>query len=162
MDICQSEQCQINLSAPTPQISSAGTKRYLPSTFQAAVDHMLRFRYIAVAAPGKTNDGRAFQKCLGLRQWLAELDPKYYICADNAYPLSNKILTPFKGAQAIAVYNSSYKFYLSQLQMRVELAFGRMTTKFRLLRTKNVMQGSYAEQGHSSSGKTAQFHHRQR
>jgi hypothetical protein len=40
---------------------------------------MLRFRYIAVAAPGKTNDGRDFQKFLGLRQWLAEIDLKYYI-----------------------------------------------------------------------------------
>jgi hypothetical protein len=34
------------------------------------------------------------------------------------------------------MFNSSYNFYLSQLRIRVELAFGRMTTKFRLLRTK--------------------------
>jgi hypothetical protein len=114
----------------------SGHKKIPALNVQAAIDHMLRFRYIAVAAPGKTNDGRAFQRCLGLRQWLAELDPKFYICADNAYPLSNKILIPFKGPQATPMFNSSYNFYLSQLRIRVELAFGRMTTKFRLLRTK--------------------------
>jgi hypothetical protein len=162
MDICQSEQCQINLSAPTPQISSAGTKRYLPSTLQAAVDHMLRFRYIAVAAHGQTNGGRAFQKGLGLRQWLAELDRKYNICAHTAYPLSNKIRIPFKGAQAIAVYNSSYKLYLSQLQIRVKLAFGRMTTKFQLLRTKMSCKVVTQSKAIQAVARLAQFHHRQR
>lgn len=34
------------------------------------------------------------------------------------------------------MYNSSYNFYLSQLRIRVEMAFGRMTTKFRIMRTK--------------------------
>jgi hypothetical protein len=55
---------------------------------------MLRFRYIAVAEPGKTNDDRASQICRGLQQWLAELDPKNHICVANAYPLANKILIP--------------------------------------------------------------------
>lgn len=114
----------------------SGHKKLPAVNVQAAVDHMLRFRYIAVASPGKVNDGRAFLKCRGLLQWLQILDPKFYICADNAYPLSNQILVPFKGAQAIPIYNSSYNFYLSQLRIRVELAFGRMTTKFRILRTK--------------------------
>jgi hypothetical protein len=123
----------------------SGYKKIPALNVQAAVDHMLRFRYVAVAAPGKTNDGRAYQKCLGLRQWLAELDPKYYICADNAYPLSNKILIPFKGAQAIAVYNSSYNFYLSQLRIREELAFGRMNYEIPGFEDKIVLQGSCAE-----------------
>jgi hypothetical protein len=101
---------------------------------QAAVDQMLRFRYIAFAAPANQNHGSAFQKCLGLRKRLAELDPKYQTCANNANPLSSKTLITFKGDQAIAVYNSSYNFYLSQLRIRMELGFGRMTTKLRILR----------------------------
>jgi hypothetical protein len=71
-----------------------------------------------------------------LTTWINNLDEKYFICADNAYPLSNKVLVPFRGAQAATMYNSSYNFYLSQLRIRVELAFGRLTTKFRRLRTK--------------------------
>jgi hypothetical protein len=103
---------------------------------QAAVDQLLRFRYVAVAGPGKTNDGRAFLRCNALTTWIDDLDEKYFICADNAYPLSNKALVPFRGAKAATIYNSSYNFYLSQLRIRVELAFGRFTTKFRRLRTK--------------------------
>jgi hypothetical protein len=112
----------------------SGHKKVPAINVQAAFDHQLRFRYVCVAAPGKTNDGRAFLvECSRLRQWLNLLDDKYFICADNAYAISNKLLVPFKGPQAEALYRSSYNFYLSQLRIRVEMAFGRMTTKFRVL-----------------------------
>jgi DDE superfamily endonuclease len=115
----------------------SGHKRVAAINVQAAVDHQLRFRYVCVAAPGKCNDGRAFSvECTRLKQWLGDLDEKYFICADNAYPISNKLLVPFKGPQAAAIYHASYNFYLSQLRIRVEMAFGRMTTKFRILRGK--------------------------
>jgi hypothetical protein len=71
-----------------------------------------------------------------LRQWLEALPEQYYIGADNAYPLSNKILIPFKGPQRHEEYKSSYNFYLCQLRIRIEMAFGRMTTKFRIMREK--------------------------
>jgi hypothetical protein len=50
--------------------------------------------------------------------------------------MSNKLLVPFKGPQAGALYHAAYNFYLSQLRIRVEMAFGRLTTKFRVLRGK--------------------------
>jgi hypothetical protein len=115
----------------------SGHKRVPAINVQAAVDHQLRFRYVSVAAPGKTNDGRAFlTECPRLRQWLQQLSEKYFICADNAYPISNNLLVPFKGAEADVLYHAAYNFYLSQLRIRVEMAFGRMTTKFRILRNK--------------------------
>jgi hypothetical protein len=101
-----------------------GHKRDAAINVQAAVDHQLRFRYVCVAAPGKRNDGRAFSvECTRLKQWLGDLDEKYFICADNAYPISNKLQVPFKGPQAAAIYHASYNFYLSQLRIRVEMAF---------------------------------------
>jgi hypothetical protein len=104
---------------------------------QAAIDYLLRFRYVCVAAPGRTNDGRAFDRCDTLRDWIQDLANDCYIASYNAYPLSNKILVPFKanqigGDQHKVVYN----FYLSQLRIRVEMAFGRMTQKFQILRRK--------------------------
>jgi hypothetical protein len=114
----------------------SGHKKTHGINVQALCDHMLRFRYVCVAAPGKTNDNKAFDRCTGLQSWLSRLPGSYFIVGDNAYPLSNKILTPFKGQQKQEVYNSSYNFYLSQLRIRVEMAFGRMTTKFRIMRTK--------------------------
>ena len=97
---------------------------------------MLKFRYVCIAGPGKTNDNKAFDRCTRLHSWMTTLPSSYFIVGDNAYTLSNQILTPFKGQQKEDVYNSSFNFYLSQLRIRVEIAFGRMTTKFRILRSK--------------------------
>jgi hypothetical protein len=104
---------------------------------QAAIDYLLRFRYVCVAAPGRTNDGRAFDRCDKLQDWIRELANDCYIASDNAYPLSNKILVPFKANQIAGdQYKVAYNFYLSQLRIRVEMAFGRMTQKFQIMRRK--------------------------
>ena len=99
-------------------------------------DHNLRFLCICVAGPGKYNDLRAFDRCGKLKTWLHTLPPGYFVVADNAYPLSEKILVPFKGRQKEETYNSSYNFYLSQMRIRIEMAFGRITTKFRIMRSR--------------------------
>ena len=104
---------------------------------QAAVDHLLRFRYVCVAAPGRVNDGRAYWRCTSLRRWIRGLANEYAIAADNAYPLSNKILIPFKGSQmGNDPSKTAYNFFLSQLRIRVEMAFGRMTQKWQIMRKK--------------------------
>jgi hypothetical protein len=100
---------------PNPTDYYSGHKCVYALNVQAAVDHMLRFRYVALAAPGNTNDGRAFMRCDVLTQWKDSLHHKYFVCADNAYPLSNKIITPFMGAQLGNIYNSSFNYHLSQL-----------------------------------------------
>jgi hypothetical protein len=122
----------------TPADFFSGHKKTHGLNVQALCDHSLRFRYVCVAAPGKTNDNKAFDRCSTLKTWLASLPSQYFIVGDNAYPLSNQLLTPFKGKQKLDTYNSSYNFYLSQLRIRVEMAFGRMTTKFRIMRNKMV------------------------
>lgn len=116
----------------------SGHKKTYGLNVQALCDHTLRFRYVCVAAPGKTNDNKAFYRCTGLQTWLQTLPTQYFIVCDNAYPLSNKLLTPFKGRQREDVYNSSYNFYLSQLRIRIEMAFGRMTAKFRIMRHQMI------------------------
>jgi hypothetical protein len=59
------------------------------------------------------------------------------IASNNAYPLSNKILISFRANQIGGdQYKIAYNFFLSQLQIRVEMAFGRMTQKFQIMRKK--------------------------
>ena len=99
---------------------------------QAVCDVNLKFIYFGVVAPGKTNDARVFRRCLGLQKWLDKIPNEYFLVGDNAYPLSNKLLIPFSGAQKHAKYNRSYNFYLSQMRIRIEMAFGRLTTKWRI------------------------------
>jgi hypothetical protein len=104
---------------------------------QAAVDYLLRLQYVCVAAPGRTNDGRAFEWCKELVDFIQDLANDCYIASDNAYPLFNKILVPFKANQIGGdQHKVAYNFYLSQLRIPVEMAFGRMTQKFQIMRRK--------------------------
>ena len=75
---------------------------------QAMCDLDLLFLYYSVAAPGKTNDIRAFGWCSKLHEWLEALPPQYFISADGAYPLSRRILIPFGGAEASPEHNRTY------------------------------------------------------
>ena len=102
---------------------------------QAMCDPDLLFLYFATVAPGKTNDIRAFGWCEELHQWLENLPEGYMISADNAYMLSKRILIPFSGGEASDKWNTVYNYYLSQLRIRIEMAFGRLTTKWRRLRS---------------------------
>lgn len=106
---------------------------------QAMCDHKLRFQYYCVAAPGKTGDAVALQKCGGLVGFfsmlaLPHLHDKYFVVADNAYVLTNSLLIPFSGSNRNDPFNSSYNFFLSQLRIRIEMAFGRLTNIWRIFR----------------------------
>ena len=102
---------------------------------QAMCDANLRIIYFAVAGPGKMNDARAFRRLIGLRRWIDDLDEGYYISGDNAYPLSNNLLIPYSGSEKHEMYKDVYNFYLSQLRIRIEMCFGRLTTKWRIFRS---------------------------
>ena len=79
------------------------------------------------------NDARAFVKCTELWAWLKNLPEECFLVADNAHPLSNKVLIPFSRAAKHPTCNRSFNFHLSQLQMQVEeMAFGLLTTKWRI------------------------------
>ena len=102
---------------------------------QAMCDPDLLFLYVAVADPGKINDVRALSRCTGLIDWFETLPDWCFVSADNAYPLTIKMLVPHNATGLWSEYHRAYNFYLSQLQIRIEMAFGRLTTKWRKLRT---------------------------
>lgn len=92
-----------------------------------------RFLYVAVAAPGGVSDVRAYSK-LKLKQLVERLPTGYYIIGDNAYVPTEHLITPFSGSQRDDPANDAYNFYLSQIRIKIEMAFGHMTTKWRILR----------------------------
>jgi DDE superfamily endonuclease len=63
-----------------------------------------------------------------------DLPNGYYMIGDNAFTLSNKMLIPFSGAQKNEEHKRTYNFNLLPLRIRIEIAFGRMTTKWRIFR----------------------------
>ena len=129
------------LSIQTPSKRETGNvKAYFSGHYQcyginvqAACDSKCRFISVAVAAPGGSNDIAAFRKTnlLGI---LTQLPIGKYVIGDNAYVCSEHLLTPFSGDQQNDPRKDAYNFYLSQLRIRIEMAFGLLTSKWRILR----------------------------
>ncbi|KAF4142396.1 DDE superfamily endonuclease [Phytophthora infestans] len=63
-----------------------------------------------------------------------------HLVGDNAYSNSNTLLTPFTRPQtasqsnATRLYRDSFNFHLSQLRIRVEMAFGLLVNKWRVFK----------------------------
>ena len=107
---------------------------------QGMCDSWLRFTFFAVAAPGQVPDQVAIERTK-FKQILDLIPDFHYILADPAYTLSNKILVPFTGSQRDSPENDSFNFHLSQLRIRIEMAFGRLVGKWRILRSP-LQQGT--------------------
>lgn len=103
---------------------------------QACIQSDLQFTYFGVVAPGSTNDNIAYATADGLREVIDNLPLTWYAVADAAYTLSERILIPFTGAERFDPFKDSFNYYLSQLRIRVEMAFGRLVNKFRILGRK--------------------------
>ena len=102
---------------------------------QALCDARLRFMYFAVIAPGKVNDAIAVRKCSDLIDAIKNLPFGHYMVGDAAYDLTDKLLTPFVGSQGSHPDRDAFNFYLSQLRIRIEMAFGRLANKWWILTT---------------------------
>ena len=95
---------------------------------QAICDANCQFIYLAAAAPEK-NDVRAFNRLIHLCNWMDSLSERYCLIGDNAYCLQNNMLIPYSGVSKNDTDQSTYNFYLSQMRIRIEMAFGRLCTK---------------------------------
>ena len=49
--------------------------------------------------------------------------------------MTEHLLTPFYGSQRFDKKNDNYNFFISQLRIKIERAFGIMVTKWRILRS---------------------------
>jgi DDE superfamily endonuclease len=101
---------------------------------QAACDHRCRFIEVCVVAPGGHNDITAYRKST-LPALINNLPIGKYVIGDNAYICSEKLLTPFSGVHKNDATKDTYNYYVSQLRMRIEMAFGLLTSKWRILRS---------------------------
>ena len=57
-----------------------------------------------------------------------------YDVGDAAYTLSDKCITPFTGSQRLNPTKDAYNYFLSQVWIRIEMAFGLLTTKWQILK----------------------------
>lgn len=102
---------------------------------QAACDSNLKFIYFGVVAPGSTNDNVAFTRTGSLKKTIDDLNEGDYFVGDAAYTVTEHLLIPFTGPQRSAPAHDTFNFYLSQKRIRIEMAFGLLVSKFRILKS---------------------------
>lgn len=100
---------------------------------QAACDSKCRFVYASLAAPGGANDIAAFRKT-SLYHLIEALPLGKFVLGDNAYVSTEHLLTPFPGEQKNDPTKDAYNFHISQLRIRIEMTFGRLTNKWRIFK----------------------------
>jgi len=101
---------------------------------QARCDADCRFRSFCLAAPGKTKDCVAIKKTC-LPAWLESLPTGFFIATDCAYSITEHSIAPFSRPQRFLEKCDNFDFFLSQLRIRIEMAFGLMVTKWSILHT---------------------------
>ncbi|KAE9014277.1 hypothetical protein PR001_g12426 [Phytophthora rubi] len=119
--------CQIRApsSNEVPDVAAffSGYYQMYGLNVQAICDAFSRFTGYCFNSPGKVGDSIAFKKW-ALSKEIMEPPHGFYIVGDNAYPLSDSLPVPFTKLELKSEAHSDYNFYLSQLRIRIEMAFG--------------------------------------
>lgn len=102
----------------------SGHKKTVGLNVQVVCDAKLRIMFVS-AAPGKTNDWRAYSNAK-VSTLIESLPPGFYVLGDNAYMCSDHMLVPFPGRLGTGDPKDTFNFYLSQLRVRVENCFARL------------------------------------
>jgi hypothetical protein len=100
---------------------------------QAICNAKCRFTYLSVRFPGGTGDSRAFYGS-SLKDFLDEIPRGFYTVDDSAYTLSSSLLVPYTGADKKKKDNYVFYFRLSQLQIKIEQAFGLLVNRWRVFK----------------------------
>jgi DDE superfamily endonuclease len=111
----------------------SGHYRTMGLNVQAMVDRNGQLTYAAINSPRGTNDIIAYQKSRLCDEFVGRLSSGDCIVGDNAYPLGTHLLVPFSRPEIRTGrrrYKEIYNFYLSQLRIGVEMAFGMLVNKF--------------------------------
>ena len=100
---------------------------------QAICDVCGRFLDVSILYPGSTSDCLAFEgMALFTKLENCLLAPGLCFFGDNAYINCHFMATPFSGTAGGS--KDAYNFYHSQLRIRIECAFGILTSRWAILR----------------------------
>jgi DDE superfamily endonuclease len=110
----------------------SGHYQHYGVNIQAACDHLCRFVFLAVAAPGVTGDREALEECL-LHEFIEALPGLFTAIGDCAYKPTEHMAPIYRASDARNRKYDAFNFYASQLRIRIEMAFGLMTKKWGIL-----------------------------
>eukprot|EP00918_Siedleckia_nematoides_P102613 GHVU01224101.1.p1 GENE.GHVU01224101.1~~GHVU01224101.1.p1 ORF type:complete len:441 (+),score=41.80 GHVU01224101.1:495-1817(+) len=92
-------------------------------------DHLCRFVHVSVAQPGGSNDITTFRRS-AVRNHIQRLPLGRFVVGDNGFICTERVITPFYGRQGRVALLDTFNYQLSQLRIRIEMAFGFLTTKW--------------------------------
>eukprot|EP00644_Phytophthora_capsici_P018797 jgi/Phyca11/132225/e_gw1.143.13.1 len=123
-----------------PDVSAFFSGHYLTYgiNVQAMCDASCKFTGYSFNSPGKVSDSVALKKwriCTDFEK----LPFGYFVIGDNAYTLAPSMLVPFTKPEIKSPEHSDYNFYLSQLRIRIEMAFGLLVNKWRIFQRALVV-----------------------
>jgi DDE superfamily endonuclease len=87
---------------------------------------------MGIGGPGVTKDRQGVKES-GLFAKVQRLPGRFICVCDCAYQATEKFVPTFGGDLALRRENDNFNFFLSQLRIRIEMAFGLMTKKWGIL-----------------------------
>ena len=100
---------------------------------QATCDANCQLTSLYVLCPSGTSDSKAFY-ALQMYNLVEDLPNGFHVLGDNAYMLSPTLLIPYSGKEKQNSSKDAFNFFLSQLRIRIEQAFGLLVTKWRVFK----------------------------
>lgn len=114
----------------------------------AVVDAAYNFIFVDIGCQGRISDGGVFKHTslyrkmmedslhLPTHKFLPEIDKNmpYVFVADEAFPLTNRIMKPYSGIHEKGTMQRKFNYHLSRARRVVENVFGIVSAVFRVLR----------------------------
>ena len=100
---------------------------------QAICDSDCCFTFLGVNAPGKASEQVAFERTLIHKCVMALPMGMLSLVGDAAYQVSHFMLVPFPGSQRNNAGKDAFNFFLLQLRICIDMAFGLLQTKWFVL-----------------------------
>jgi hypothetical protein len=109
-------------------------KGFFAVNMQALCDAEYQFTFASCRCAGSTHDSLAFSTSdlFEIVQDRTKFLRPYWIAADDAYPASDAVLTPWSG-RSLEVYKDSFNFHLSSLRIHIEQSFGIFVSRWGIL-----------------------------
>ncbi|XP_067129901.1 putative nuclease HARBI1 [Centruroides vittatus] len=128
----------IPFTAPkNEKVAHFNRKNFTSVILQAVCDAKLKFIDVFAGWPGSSNDARVFQRSplfLKMKHNPEMIPENYHLLGDSAYPLSKKLLTPYRDNGHLNYIKKYYNKILSSTRIVIEQAFGQLFGRFRRLK----------------------------
>lgn len=131
--------CHIQISAPTQDHNSyVNRKGYHSIILQGICDSRLKFIDVFIGLCGSVHDARVWElseiKTLTEANNYRYFNDFYHLLADSAYPLYNRMLTPYRDNGHLNQMQINYNRKHACTRVIIERTFGILTGRFRKLK----------------------------